>query len=375
MFEQTKALCNSFLRIGIPGFDLAVWQNGRCVLRHMGGFSDPEKKIPINGTETYYIYSCSKPITCAAALQLWEQGLFSLEDPLSKFLPEFSHMMVATPDGLRNARQPILIRHLFEMTAGFSYDIHSPHLEDFRTASNGQCPTREAIRALAAEPLLFEPGAQWNYSLCHDVLAALVEVLSGQLFEDYVQAHIFRPLGMNDSTFLPSKADFSRLARHYQYDAETHTYIDLGTINQYILGSAYASGGAGCVSTVDDYMKFLEALRVGDTILKKETVALMATGRLNEQQAQTFTHGKAHGFGLGVRTPKAGISTDFGWGGAAGAYLAVDLTHHISLYYAQHVLTSPVQSAREQIFDAVLADLQGRTIALPEFDEAYRFTY
>ena len=101
----------------------------------------------------------------------------------------------------------------------------------------------------------------------------------------------------------------------------------------------------------------------------------MATGRLNEQQAQTFTHGKAHGFGLGVRTPKAGISTDFGWGGAAGAYLAVDLTHHISLYYAQHVLTSPVQSAREQIFDAVLADLQGRTIALPEFDEAYRFTY
>lgn len=353
MFERTKALCASFLDLGIPGFDLAVYHHGTCVLRHMDGFSDREKQIPVNGQERWYIYSCSKPITCTAALQLWEQGRFSLEDPLSRYLPEFGEMMV----GDRKAENPILIRHLFEMTAGFSYDVASASLTAFQKATNGRCPTRETMIHLAKEPLLFEPGTQWYYSLCHDVLAALVEVVSGQTFEDYVQAHIFQPLGMTRSTFLLPADEKESLARLYACDEATGEITPCGQDNSYILGSEYASGGAGCVSTVEDYMKFLEALRLG-TILKPETVALMATDRMTDTLMEYYDFPHSHGYGLGVRTPRTGSPfTDFGWGGAAGAYLAVDIPHGMTLYYAQHVLTSPMRDLRTKITEAVLADL------------------
>ena len=352
MFTKTKALCNSFLTMGIPGFDLAVYQNGTCILRHMGGFSDREKQIPINGRERWYIYSCSKLITCTAALQLWEQGLFSLDDPLCKFLPEFAEMKV----GDRPAAGPILIRHLFEMTAGFSYDLRSPNLKAF-CQSSPDCPTREVIRHLAKDPLLFDPGSSWFYSLCHDVLAALVEVVSGQSFEDYVQEHIFRPLGMTSATFMLPEEEKENLARLYRFNEETGTIDPCGQDNEYIFGKAYASGGAGCVCTVDEYMLFLEALRLG-TILKPETVALMATDRLTDAQREAYDFPHSHGYGLGVRTPLDGGPTDFGWGGAAGAYLGVDIPNNLTFYYAQHVLLSPMRDLRPKILEAILEDLK-----------------
>lgn len=103
MFEQTKALCQHFLDIGIPGFDLIVYNDGKCILRHMGGYSDPDKKIPICGKEKYHIYSCSKLITCVAAMQLWEKGMFSLEDKLSNYMPAFSDMSVKTELGIKKS--------------------------------------------------------------------------------------------------------------------------------------------------------------------------------------------------------------------------------------------------------------------------------
>ena len=202
MFEKLKKFCDSFLELGVPGFDLAVYKGGECILRYMNGYSDLENKVKMNGNERYNIFSCSKVITCVAALQLWEKGLFSLEDKLSDYLPEFKEMTVKTPDGIKKAEKPILIKHLFEMTAGFSYDFHSPQLERARVETNGKCPTREVMKYLAKEPLLFEPGDRWEYSLCHDVLAALVEVLTGEKFEVYVKKNIFDVLGMNSSTFL-----------------------------------------------------------------------------------------------------------------------------------------------------------------------------
>ena len=187
MFEELKSFCDSFMDFNIPGFDLAIFKDGECILRHMNGYSDIENKIKINGTERYNMYSCSKPITCTAALQLWEKGLFSLEDKLSDYMPEFSDMSVKTENGIQKAKNPILIKHLFEMTAGFSYDTASPQLLKCKEDTNGKCPTREAMKYLAKEPLLFEPGTRWEYSLCHDVLAAFVEVVSGKKFDTYVK--------------------------------------------------------------------------------------------------------------------------------------------------------------------------------------------
>jgi len=378
MFEQTKAFCDSFLSMGVPGFDLIVYQDGECILRHMSGYADLNRKIPIKGDESYNIYSCSKPITCVAAMQLWEKGFFSLEDRLDTYMPEFGEMTVRTENGIKRAENPILIRHLFEMTAGFSYNLKSPHLSVFREKSGFRCPTRETMVHLAKEPLLFEPGERWNYSLCHDVLAAFVEVVSKQRFEMYVRDHIFMPLGMNHSTFLPGENEIESLACQYKFHADEEKTVDHGKGNRYRIGSEYASGGAGCVSTVDDYIRFLEALRIGDVILKKDTIKLMATDRLNEQQRQTYVLSADHGYGLGIWTPKAGgMRADFGWGGAAGAYLAVDIPNGISLYYVQHLLTPPNMEMREHVYEVVLADIQGKKVTISKPDEAkeYKHTY
>ncbi len=366
MFEQTKALCQHFLKVGIPGFDLIVYKDGECILRYMGGYADPENKIPMQGKEKYHIYSCSKLFTCVAAMQLWEKGKFSLEDDLADYLPAFREMTVKTENGLEKAKNPIKIHHLFEMTAGLNYDLQTPALKEYYEACDYRCPTVELVNEIAKTPLEFEPGEGWKYSLCHDVLAALVEVLSGQKFEIYVKEHIFNPLGMENSDFLHPVEDWDGFARQVRYDSTTGEY-KLWWKNAYRPGKEYASGGAGCVSTAEDYIKFLEALRVGDVILKKETIAMMATDRLTEQQRQMYTYDKVvNGYGLGMRTPRLDPTwTDFGWGGAAGAYASVDPVNNVTFYYAQHVLSSPVRLLRPWLYRTIRADLLGEKIQVP----------
>lgn len=358
MFERTKKLCDYCRQIGLHGFDLAVYKDGECLLRYLGGFSDIENKVPMNGKERYNIYSCSKPITCTAALQLWEKGLFSLEDKLSDYMPEFENMTVKTEEGIKKAENPILIKHLFEMTAGFSYELNSPSLIKCREETDGRCPTREAMKYLAKEPLLFEPGYRWEYGLSHDVLAALVEVLSGEKFEVYVKKNIFDKVGMRNTTFMLPDDELSTIAKQYRFVEGKHKNVGKNIVS-YKIGSEYASGGAGGISTVDDYIKFLEGLRTG-TLLKGETLKLMQTDRLTRGQKTTYWSSETHGYGLGVRCFKGtGEYTDFGWGGAAGAYLAVDTESAISIYFGTHLLSSPAQGIRGELFRLVKAELLG----------------
>lgn len=356
MFEKIKKYCDLFIDLGLPGFDLAVYKGGECILRYANGYSDLENKIKMQGNERYNIYSCSKVFTCVAAMQLWEKGLFSLDDKLSDYMPEFKEMTVQTENGIVKAKKPILITHLFEMTAGFSYDVKSPMLIKCSEDTNGRCPTRETMKYLAKEPLLFEPGDSWHYSLCHDVLAALVEVLSGEKFEDYVKKNIFDVLSMKDTTFMLPDNELETLCQQYRFvDGKA---VNIGkNIRSYKLGSEYASGGAGAISTVDDYMKFLEGVRT-HKLLKPETLQLMTTDRLTERQRETYTSKANHGYGLGVKTP--GIHekyTDFGWGGAACAYLSIDMQNEVSIYFGAHLLSSPAQKLRSKIGRLVRAEL------------------
>lgn len=354
MFEHLKKFCDSFLDAGLPGFDIAVYRSGKCLLRYMNGYNDLENKVKINGKERYNIYSCSKPITCAAALKLWEKGMFSLEDKLSDYMPEFSLMNVKTETGIKKAENPVLIKHLFEMTAGFSYNTASESLLKCRKETGGKCPTREVMMYLSEEPLLFEPGDRWEYSLCHDVLAALVEVLSGKKFEDYTKENIFDVLDMRDTTFMLPESEIESISPQYRF--ENGKAVNVGKhILAYKIGGEYASGGAGCISTVDDYIKFSEGLRTGK-LIKPETLKLMTIDRLSEQQKRTYWLNGTHGYGLGVRTPKADTH-DFGWGGAANAYLAVDLENEISVYLGAHMLSSPTQGIRSMIYRYVYAEL------------------
>lgn len=363
MLLALDQLLDTFIGMGIPGNDCAVYYKGKCVYRKQRGFSDYEKKTEMNGSERYNIYSCSKPITCAAALQLWEKGAFSLEHRLDKYIPEFSEMRVKCEDGsLKRAEKPILIKHLFEMTSGLGYDTASPSLLAVRKETDGKCPTLKVMKYLAREPLSFEPGERWQYSFSHDVLAALVELLCGERYSEYVKKNIFDPLGMVNSTFnLPTEEQDSLCAQYVYANGEYRNYGK--HIQFYKLGSEYDSGGAGCISTVDDYMKFLEAMRLGDVILKKETVDLMATNRLTESQRPAGDLGwlKTYGYGLGVRCYREGSNyCDFGWNGAAGAHMAIDRENEISIYYAQHVLGSPIAKIRHMVYAAARDEILAR---------------
>lgn len=352
MIEQLTQKLDSFIEMGVPFYDCIVMKNGACVYRHSNGFTDAGKQVKATGKEKYNIYSCSKLITCVAALQLWEKGLFSLDDRLSDYMPEFESMQVKTGDGVAPARNPILIRHLFTMTAGFSYDLNSPQILLCKEETNGECKTRELMKYLAKEPLLFEPGERWEYSLCHDVLAALVESQSGITFGEYVKQNIFDPLGMKSSTFLIDDEHLNEIVNQYCYQSEIGI-IERDKHNPHKLGSRYESGGAGCISTVDDYIKFIEALRVGDTILKKETIDLMATNQLSKDQMCSYWV-KNYGYGLGQRCPLDERRTDFGWGGAAGAYYAIDRKRGITVYMGTHILGySKFQDIRSEILPII----------------------
>ncbi len=367
MFSKLTEMLDSFLTRGTPGYDCAVYKDGQCIYRHMNGYSDRENKVLMNGTEHYYLYSVSKVITVTAALMLYERGAFSLDDKLEKYIPEYSRMLVATPDGgTRPAENPITIKDLFCMTAGFNYRLKNPAIVKFREETEGKCPT-SAFAKYAAESILdFEPGTRWQYSICHDVLASLVEIISGERFGDFVKKNIFDPLGMKDSTYNLPASERDKLCIQYRYDHKTQTSSVEGPTNCYYLGDEFESGGAGCVSTVDDVIKFAEGFREGK-LLSDETIELMSTNKIAHCLDSFIVENYA--YGLGVRCSRGNDTiSDIGWGGAAGAALWIDRKNGISMFYAQHVLNTPINKNRNKMI-AVVKDLLGMETHLLSEDE------
>lgn len=349
--------------MGIPSIDCVVFHRGKEVFRYRSGYSDTAKTKPVDGSERYNIYSCSKVITCTAALQLVERDVIRLDDAVYEYLPEFRNMKKMADGKLEDVKNTMTLRHLFTMTAGLTYAVASDNLKRGIAETNGAMPTREAMKYLACDPLAFEPGSSWRYSLCHDVLAAVVEVASGKKFGQYVKENIFDPVGMKRSTFLLPEEELSEIAAQYRYNAETGQYDFCGPqIQTYKLGSAYESGGAGGISTVDDYAAFLEALCTGERLLKRESIARMRVPQISfaaEKNMREMVTDLNYSYGLGVRCPMPGAAAqDFGWGGAAGAYLAILPEAEVSIFYAQHVLSSPAQAVRSDLIGCVLEDLR-----------------
>ena len=363
-FEYMENFMDSLTEWIIPGNSVVIYKDGKKVFEYSSGYSDLEKKIKKTGEEQLYIYSCSKVATVTAALQLYEQGKFLLSDPLYEYLPEFKKMYVKDGDRIKAAENPITIRDLFTMTAGLSYATNTPAFEKARKLTDGKMDTRTVIKCLAEEPLLFEPGARWNYSLCHDVLAVLAEVVSGMRFSEYMKKYIFEPLDMNNSYYhTPNDVIISP---QYIYEIQdTKNIVELqqkehttGVVkraygNELVFGENYDSGGAGIITTVDDYAKFAAALANSGTglnnnrILSSATVKLMKTNQLNEAQRKTMNWRRlrGYGYGLGVRTlidkAESGSNSsigEIGWGGAAGATIIADTEEKVALFYAHHML-------------------------------------
>lgn len=341
----------------IPGADCIIYHKGKQVFRHQAGYADVEAKTPLTSDHLFFLYSASKMITCTAALQLFERGKFLLTDPVSAYLPEFSDMTVLRQtDGKTEqvkAKNQITVGQLFSMTAGLNYELDTPEIRAVREKTDGKCPTREVVKAIAEQPLSFEPGTHWQYSLCHDVLGALIEVVSGQQFGQYLQEHIFDPLGMRRTGFAYDSVVESKMAQQYEYKDELNRYVRVELKNRFRLGSEYESGGAGLISCADDYILFANALcnggssAAGERILSRRTIDLMRTNHLDAVSMQDFDwpHLTGYGYGLGVRTMvdrarggSLGPVGEFGWDGAAGAYALVDPENQIAVFYIQHML-------------------------------------
>ncbi len=354
-FAALDGFLDSLPALGVPGCDCLIHYKGKPVYRHLSGYYDVENQVPMKDDAQYNLYSASKLVTCTAALQLYERGAFLLTDPLYEYLPAFRHMMLSCGLEVKEAKKPILVGDLFTMKSGITHDIRIKPIADMKQATGGKCPTLSVANALAEEPLLFEPGTHYHYGLSHDVLGALVEVVSGKTLGQYCRQNIFEPLDMHETTYLPDEQTEAKLAPMYMHLPEEKKTIKISSKNVFRLGDEHESGGAGIISSVDDFIKLVSCLAAwgktpaGDSILCRGTVELMRTNQLDEVCLKDFDWPDlvGYGYGLGVRTMidraksgSPGSFYEFGWGGAAGAFIFIDPELDLAVFYAQHMLES-----------------------------------
>lgn len=384
-FTPLKDFLDHMAQTRTPGNAVEVYLHNQLVFRYVCGYSDFENKIPLTGEEMFNVYSCSKVATVTAGAQLLERGKFLLTDPLYAYMPEFKDMYIKGEDGhLEKAKNPIRIGDLFSMTAGFTYDTDTEAFRKARQITGGKMDTVETIRCLASEPLAFEPGSHWRYSLCHDVLAAVISIISGKKFRDYMQENIFEPLGIENTVYHQTQETLKRTAELYTFvrDAAPADPVDaqamacaetkgnfknIGKKVSYVFGEEYDSGGAGITTTLSDYAKLAAALGnggvgiTGERILSPYTVNLMRTNRLGTEQLKDFNWQQLAGcgYGLGVRThidpAKSGLICnlgEFGWGGAAGSSIFSDPGIGLGVFYVQHI-----QNPREEYYQPRLRNL------------------
>ena len=357
MFENIKKLLSATEDYGIPAMEITLWHKGKEVFHETRGIRD-EDGSKLLGGELYNAYSCSKVITCAAVMKLVEEGKIRLSDNIADYLEAFRDMNVLKNGSIVKAEKKITVFHLLNMSAGLTYNIESPEIELGKKETEGRCPTVKMMEYIAKMPLAYEPGEDWQYSLAHDVLAALVEVVSKKRFGEYINENFFEPLGMKNSTFLLPKEKIGNVCSQYLYN--NGVFENIGPeIRRYKLGFEYESGGAGLVTTARDYVLFLEGMRTY-RLLSRDTIAKMTKDYLSEHQRIGYQGWgvNRYGYGLGVRVPLSdGKRTDYGWGGAAGAMAFIDEPHEFTLYYSQHVLSSPVAHLRKDYVEAAKLDL------------------
>ncbi|WP_447932016.1 serine hydrolase domain-containing protein [Sphingopyxis fribergensis] len=360
------------------GTSALIWQDGREVYFGTAGMADREAKRPMRRDTIAQIYSMTKPVTGVALMQLWEAGKFRLDDPLSKYLPEYADMRVyAGKDAAGQPRyvaaeRPITVRDILRHTAGFVYGAGPTPAHDAYVAADPLAltiPLAEASKRLAGVPLLFQPGTQWEYSIAVDVQAALVEKLSGQRFADYVRTHIFEPLKMTDTAWRQPDAKLPRFAAmNVKKDGELVQQDAAAAQTLNFRDHALTPGGFGLASTLDDYQRFARMLLNegeldGARILKLSTIKLMATDQLDPAiKERAWLPGKGavgFGFDFAVRksppqTPEEnrGAVGEFFWDGAASTLFWIDPANKLTAVF--FVQTMPYDGTLHRDFRAAV---------------------
>ena len=339
----------------IAGVSALIWEKNKEVYFNAFGYADREANVAMDRNTIVRIYSMTKPLTGTALMTLHEQGAFELDDPLEKYLPEFAGMKVFQnlgPDGkpvFEPARRPITIRDLTRHTAGFARGDH-PYLGPLLAEANPMNPenTLAAMgKKLASVPLMNHPGEAWTYGPSVDVQALLVQQLSGEPFERYLEENVLGPLKMYNTRYVVPEEDLNQFAALYQREGNllSRTPADR---DLYLNTKDWPlkPGGFGLTSTIDDYMRFARMLvnegSLDDaTILKPETVRLMATNQLADSVTERMwlpSKGQV-GFGIDfavrVRPPaspdeKNGVVGEFLWDGAASTLFWVDPVNELT---------------------------------------------
>ena len=361
----------------LAGAATLVWRDGKVVQSACVGWRDMAAGLPIERDTLFRIASMTKPITSTAALMLFEEGRFALDDPIAHWAPEFSQMRVLrSPTGPLDQTDPaqrsITFADLLTHRSGLTYgDFHAPGplAEAYATTLGGDIDSTVApddwIAGLADLPLIDQPGAAFHYGHSTDLLGLLIARMEDAPLGDVLERRIFGPLGMKDTSFTVPSAKASRRAQLYGFDAMGQLMMRLtaaggSTMAERPAEMAYVSGGQGLWSTLDDYLAFARMFVEngavdGVQLLRPETLALMTTNHLTETQRAAaemlgmplFAPG--HGFGLGVAVvldPKkasplrgrGGLGT-VSWPGALGGWWQADPNDgSVMLFLAHNVM-------------------------------------
>jgi CubicO group peptidase (beta-lactamase class C family) len=329
----------------LVGISTLVARNGQVVHFAAQGQQDREKNIPLSRDTIFRIYSMTKPVTAVAALTLWEQGKFHMNDPIDMYLPQLKDLQVyVSGEGdnmvTEKQKQPIRIIDLFMHTAGLSYGFsQSPvdklYQQMFATANFKNAD--EMLDAIAKLPLNHQPGEKWHYGVNTDIIGFLVEKLSGKKLGEYMQEVIFEPLKMNDTGFYVTADKRDRLKQIYTVGDKGQTVVrPVGALGDYQSDPQVHNGGGGLVSTMDDYLTFAQMLLNGGEvngtrILGRKTVEYMRTNHMPKHLVPFEPGAAGEGYGLAVSVTVdegqlkfMGSEGNFGWGGMASTYVRID---------------------------------------------------
>ncbi len=353
-FSRLKAEFDKWINEkGVPGAQLIVMKDYDEVFRCNGGYFDKEKTKEASYNDLYWLYSMTKVFTMTCIMRAKEQGLLKLDNPVEKYIPSFKNLKVKTEDGIKPCQTTLTLRHLMTMTGGFGYNI-SAYPEADSVRKDPEATTFDVVSAMGNAVLSFEPGTDYQYSFCHDVAAAVLEVATGKTFHDYLKSEIFEPLKITDMGFIPTEEQTARFPQKWRFERVEDKFVfnPAPANNSYALSAKYESGGAGLFGNAEEYIKFANVLANGGVskdgyrLLSKESIDEMRTVELKGYNLWQFIKKSnliGYGYGLGVRTLinkdcSKGPLGEFGWDGAAGSYVSIDVDNQITIVYTQYVL-------------------------------------
>jgi CubicO group peptidase (beta-lactamase class C family) len=330
---------------GVPGMVTLVARHGKLVHLASAGILDLETGTQVQGDSLFRIYSMTKPITTAGLMVLYDEGRFELDDPVAKYIPELADLAVWTKDGEVPLQRPITIADLLRHTAGFTYGFFgdTPVDQLYRERNVlGQPNLKAMVSVLAELPLLYQPGIRWHYSVATDVTGHLIERISGKPLDEFLEARIFQPLGMNDTAFVVPGGKLSRFGTNHQYDPGTGQLVVVESPRPsearpapgFVGSVALFQGGGGLVSTAADYLRFCLMLAGdgqldGERILDADSVEMMRSDQLPEGAPGVFGGAMRFGYGFAiVAKPGEGRAVgspgSYWWFGVAGTQFWID---------------------------------------------------